>query len=108
VLFLGDIPEPCWEDEEANKKIVSSLSDPFKNHSLLAGSSARRAFMVQIFEVFTFYYMYKNVVRCWKNKNYAAAVFRMFDGVINWFALLIQMAFPIIVVASLVYVPMCY
>ena len=109
VLFMADVPEgKPWEEEEKNKLIVSTILEPFKNHSVLAGASPTKAFMLQILETLTFYHAYKNVTRCWRNKNYFAAFSRVFFGVFDWFAVAFQLAFPFIVMGCMIYVPMCY
>mmetsp|Transcript_1892 Transcript_1892/g.3777 ORF Transcript_1892/g.3777 Transcript_1892/m.3777 type:complete len:708 (+) Transcript_1892:251-2374(+) len=109
VLYIGDIPEGRpWEDEEKNKSIESTILEPFKNHSVLAGSSAFRAFLVEIFETLTFIHGYKNIKKCLANNNHIAAFFRFILMFVDFGAVLIQILFPIFVLMALFYVPICY
>lgn len=109
VLFMAEVPKgKPWENEEENKKVVSTLHEPFKNHNVIAGSNSSKAFLLQILETLILYQTYKNVKRCWRNKNYFAAASRVFFGVFDWFAVAFQLAFPFVVMGSMVYVPMCY
>ena len=109
MLYTGEIPEgKPWEDEEKNKGIESTILEPFKNHSVLAGSSAFRAFLVEVAETLTFIHGHKNIKKCLTNKKHVAAFFSFILMFFYYEAVLIQVLFPIFVLMALFYIPICY
>ncbi|GMH61152.1 hypothetical protein TrST_g391 [Triparma strigata] len=112
VLYLAKIPEKSsWQGEdadEANKKIESSVKEPFRNHAVVAGTSPLKLFLTELLSVVTFLYLYNCVRQCYRNKNYSAMAFRMADGLANWFCYVYQMLFPFFILAALFYMPSCY
>ncbi|GMH71297.1 hypothetical protein TrLO_g1922 [Triparma laevis f. longispina] len=112
VLFMATIPEKgTWQGKEAdkaNKEVKSTLEHPFRNHAIIAGTSPLRLFLAEVVQVVTFIYFFKCVRQCYKNKNYSAMIFRIFDGFANWFCYVYQLFFPFFIIWALFYMPSCY